>query len=319
VTLIVAVATGNYAFHASDRYVSVQPTPKNPSGDWDLHANKTVVAIGSDCWLVLGYTGLAYLDGKPTDQLIAEAISGYDDLSGGAAFIPWFLEQYPHYREIRDRVEQKLADAYSRLPKTAADKFATLVLASGVQRKEGLISGVMFQIKAQGSTTTAEEVVPNRLRAGNYHFGAVGMVNKDIINRMDARIPSAQSLEETRDMLMDAVIETSGLTDYVGDDVMGVILDKQNNTISTHFRRADPQRQAELLQKIENLEEQFGQMATVSTPYVLTPGMIYAPSIGNPGGWSMNTGITFNFTGFDIAPGSGGGAFVAGQPRTPPP
>lgn len=316
-TLIVAVATGNYAFHASDRYVSVQPTPKNPTGDWDLHANKTVVAIGSDCWLVLGYTGLAYLDGKPTDQVIAEAISGYDDLSGGAAFIPWFVPQRPHYREIRDRVEQKLADAYSRLPKTTADKYATLVLAAGVQRKDGLISGVMFQIKAHGRTTTAEEVVPNRLRAGSYQFGAVGMVNKDIIDHMDARIPSAQSLEETRDMLMNAVIETSRLTEYVGDDVMGVILDKQSNTISTHFRRADPQRQAELLQQVDNIDEHFKQMASVSTPYVLTPGMIYAPSIGSPGGWAMNTGINFTFSGFDDKPGPG--AFVAGQPRKPAP
>lgn len=318
-TLIVAVATGHYAFHASDRYVSVQKTPKNPSGDWDMHANKTVIAVGSDCWLVLGYTGLAYLDGRPTDQLIAEAISGYEDLSGESAFIWWLQDEYPHYREIRDRIEQKLAGAYSRLPKATRDRYPTLVLASGVQRKSGFISGVMFQITAQGVTASAQELIPTRLQPSKYHFGAVGMVNKDVINRLDTRIPTATTLEETRDMLMDAVTETSQLTDLVGKDVMGVFLDQHNQTISTHLRLADPSRQDDLFKQVssEVLTEQFREMPTVSTPYVLTPGIIYAPSIGTPGGWASSNGIKFNYSGFGINPTQKGGGFVVGQPRRP--
>lgn len=318
-TLIVAVAAGNSAIHASDRYVSVQPTPTNRSGDWDLHSNKTVVAIGSDCWLVIGYTGLAYLDGKPTDQLIAEAISGYDDLSGGAAFIPWFRPQYPHYREIRDRIEQKIGDAYSRLPEATANKYATLVLASGVQRKDNKVYGVMFQITIQGKTSNAIELAPDRLPPSEFRIHAVGMVNNDLISSARERIiAEAHSPEDIRNILMDAVTATSKLTDYVGDDVMGVILDKPNDTVSTLFSPADPQRQAELLQQLQNLDERFKQMASVSTPFVLTPGMIYGPSLGNPGGWKSNTGITFTFSGFDDEPRQGG-AYFAGQPRKPPP
>jgi hypothetical protein len=320
-TLIVAMACRNYAFHASDRYVSVQPTPKNPSGDWDMHANKTVIAVGSDCWLVLGYTGLAYLDGKPTDQLIAEAISGHDNLSGGAAFIPWFVPQLPHYREIRDKIEGKLADAYSRLPKTTADKYPTLVLASGVQRKNNLIHGVMFRVTVQGSTSDSVELTPSTISPSRFHINAVGMVNNPVIDRAKDRITQMTngSLEQVRDILMEAVIETSQLTDYVGEDVMGVVLDKQNNKISTHFRRVDPQRQAELLDQAGNINDRFKQMPTVSTPYVLTPGMIFGPSIGNPGGWSINNGISFEYSGFGFDPPEPGGAFVASQPRKPQP
>ncbi|MGV0993529.1 MAG: hypothetical protein ACOYB7_14880 [Mycobacterium sp.] len=181
-TLIVAVSTGNFAVHASDRYVSVQRTPRSPSGDWDVNANKTVVAIGSDCWVVLGYTGLAYLDGKPTDQVIAEAISGYDDLSGGAAFTPWFLEKYPHYREIRDRVESRIAEAYARLPEDVAAKYPTLVLASGVQRKDGMSRGVMFRITLQGKTSKAEELASG-LSHNQFHIHAVGMVSNPVIDK----------------------------------------------------------------------------------------------------------------------------------------
>ena len=298
--------------------MSVQPTPRNPGGDWDLHANKTVIATGSDCWLVLGYTGLAYLDGKPTDQVIAEAISGYEDLSGDAATIHWFPERYPHYREIRDRVESKLRDAYSRLPRATADKHATLVLASGVQRRRGLISGVMFQVTAQGNKVTAGELMPaQRLADGAYRVGAVGMVNRDVIRRMDERLDGAASLEVIRDRMMDAVAETSQLTELVGDDVMGVILDKQASTISTHFRRADPDRQRELWQKVDFLQDQprLKAMTTVSTPYVLTPGMIWAPAIGSPGGWSMNNGISLQYSGFDNPEVKSRAAFFVSQPR----
>ena len=55
-------------FHASDRLVSVPVTRKNPDGAHYIRSNKTVIVVGADCWIVLGYTRLAYLDGKPTDQ-----------------------------------------------------------------------------------------------------------------------------------------------------------------------------------------------------------------------------------------------------------
>jgi hypothetical protein len=147
------------------------------------------------------------------------------------------------------------------------------------------------------------------------------VVHNPTIDKAKERIATANPAtpEDIRAILMDAVTETSALTDYVGDDVMGVVLDKPNNTISTLFRRPDPERQAQLLARVGNVDEQFRQMATVSTPYVLTPGMIFAPSVGNPGGWSINSGINFEYSGLDFDPPKPGGAFVAGQPRRPPP
>ncbi|MDP7733983.1 hypothetical protein [Mycobacterium paragordonae] len=322
-TLIVAVATGNFAVHASDRYVSVQKTPRNPSGDWDVNANKTVVVIGSDCWVVLGYTGLAYLDGKPTDQVIAEAISGYDDLSGGAAFMPWFEERYPHYREIRDRVERRIADAYTRLPTGVAMKYATRVLASGVQRKDGMSRGVMFRITVQGSGSKAEELASSLLH-NQFHIDAVGMVNQQVIDRAKHRIETKQAVtaEDIRDIAMDAVIETSGMTDYVGDDAMGVILSNGEQTVGTHFRRSNVQNQEELFRRMKEHEDTFMYSGVTVTPYVLTHGMIYGPSAGTPGGWVSDSGLKFNFTGFDDpakVEGKPVKILFAGQPRKPKP
>lgn len=169
-TLIVALVAGNWAFHASDRFVSVNPTPANPTGEYDPHSNKTVVVVGTDCWVVLGYTGLAFLGGKPTDRLIAEAISGYDEL---APAMMTFRQQPPdlHYREIRRRVEEKLKDAYARLPK-AHRSIPTIVLASGIQRKDDMVTKVMFRTKVVGDTATSIEMRPDTQQFSSFYVDA---------------------------------------------------------------------------------------------------------------------------------------------------
>jgi hypothetical protein len=73
VTLVLSVATPAYALHVSDRLVSAGGKPFDPL------ANKTVVFRATDGLLAIGYTGIAFLDGLPTDTWIA------DELSEGAA------------------------------------------------------------------------------------------------------------------------------------------------------------------------------------------------------------------------------------------
>jgi hypothetical protein len=201
-TLIVAVVAGNWAFHASDRVVSAEPTPDNPTGEFDPHSNKTVVVVGIDCWVVLGYTGIAYLDGKPTDHLIAEAISGYDEFAP-AMFTFWQQPPDLHYREIRRRVENKLKDAYSRLPDSEKSR-ATLVLASGVQRKDGIVTKVMFRTKVQGDSVTSIEMRPDTPGFKGFYIDAVGMVKNEIIDRAKARL-SAIAPPVTADEVPDVV------------------------------------------------------------------------------------------------------------------
>jgi hypothetical protein len=320
-TLIVSLVAGNWAFHASDRFVSVEPTPDNPTGEFDPHANKTVIVIGTDCWVVLGYTGIAFLDGKPTDQLIAEAISGYDELAP-AMYTFWQRPPNLHYREIRDRVEGKLKDAYTRLSESEKRR-ATLVSAAGVQEKDGLVTKVMFRTAVVGDTATSVELRPDTQQFKSFYIDAVGMVNNPIIDRAKARLAAITSADEAaeqaRDILRDAVLETSALTDKVGDNVMTVILDNAAQTIRTGLHISDRKRQAELFetarQQRPDMYDQFAQKLTVSTPYVMMPGGIWGPSIGNPGGWSINNEITFDYTGFDDQPGSGGGATFGAQPR----
>jgi hypothetical protein len=56
--------------HIGDRLLTVG------ASSWDPLANKSVVLLGLDGFAVLSYSGLAYIDSKPTDQWLAEEVSG---------------------------------------------------------------------------------------------------------------------------------------------------------------------------------------------------------------------------------------------------
>ncbi|MDT7720338.1 MAG: hypothetical protein QOE94_1349 [Mycobacterium sp.] len=228
VTLILSAVCGRWAFHASDRFVSVKKTPKNPTGEHDPHSNKTVVVVGSDCWEVIGYSGLAYLNGRPTDQLIAEVLSGREDLS--SAGIGGWYQPNLHYREIRDRIEAAICDAYMRLS-LEEQKYSTSVLTAGVQRKGEGIQHVMFTVEVSQNGSRCTEFTNAHRREllmrpwfNRFHVDAVGTrigwlgaltaLRLSLYTRV-ARPPttSAEKFREGfRDILMDEVAATAILS-----------------------------------------------------------------------------------------------------------
>ena len=73
-TLHISLVPGHFVLQVSDRLVSVRRgTRVEP---FDQAANKTVIFFARDALVTIGYTGVAYLDGRPTDQWIAEKLSG---------------------------------------------------------------------------------------------------------------------------------------------------------------------------------------------------------------------------------------------------
>jgi len=71
-TLHITLITGEYIQTASDRLVTANRSAHDP------RANKSLLYTASDAVVTVGYTGLAYLRGMPTDQLIAQSLAGRD-------------------------------------------------------------------------------------------------------------------------------------------------------------------------------------------------------------------------------------------------
>ena len=61
-TLILSLASSWFTLQVSDRLVT------QAGKQFDPIANKNILYIGPDGIISLGYTGLAHLDGIPTDQ-----------------------------------------------------------------------------------------------------------------------------------------------------------------------------------------------------------------------------------------------------------
>lgn len=60
-----------YTLHASDRKLTLAS-----GAAFDETANKAIILWARDAWVSIGFAGVAYLDGTPTDQWLVEKITG---------------------------------------------------------------------------------------------------------------------------------------------------------------------------------------------------------------------------------------------------
>jgi hypothetical protein len=102
VTIILTAVLPNVVIQASDRLVTLR-------GNYRVHdtaANKSVVYVGVNCRLLIGYTGLAYINGIPTDEWIVEQL--YGERLG-----EWIQVRHPYESLNAQQVVERLRD---RLP-----------------------------------------------------------------------------------------------------------------------------------------------------------------------------------------------------------
>lgn len=132
VTLILGGVWNGYALHASDRQVSKRKKPSSPYEAHDLHSNKPSSLSRETVGWVIGYTGPAYLDDKPTDRFIAEAVSQRELGGGRSVHFGDFRDPGLQYMEVRRRIVDALTTAYSRLDQQVRD-IPTTVLIAGIQ------------------------------------------------------------------------------------------------------------------------------------------------------------------------------------------
>ncbi|MFD7841382.1 hypothetical protein ACFV4K_00380 [Nocardia sp. NPDC059764] len=311
-TLLVSAVTRNHAFHASDQLVTYGHA--DLTVEHDTRANKTIVIIGSDCWLVLGYTGVAYLDGRPTDQFIAEAVSGVADLSCGGILMRGLGQSLRiHFEEIGRRIVESVDAAFRRLPR-AAQKHKLILIGSGLQFTKPTWRHIIFQVEfnKEGWDSVGD---PGRGPSWNsYALNAAGDVQKPIIKRAHERIKAegAESPERIRSIMVDAVRETGAASKLVGENVISVILAPEQSEIGVYFHLSDAGPAIEL--PSANPDRVLPPPA-VYTPFVLLPSAVHCPSIASAG-VSRVDGLALKFHG----PSSTvGGGFLHGYDREPPP
>ena len=213
-----------------------------------MQANKTVIVIGSDCWLVIGYTGLAYINDKPTDQFMAEAIAGHEL---GGMWGMWNAGTQLHYREITNRISNAISSAFANLSWDERKHTITL-LGVGVQFQHRMstaalmlhrrVRHLMFETVISAHDVVHQEAARRTPSMFSFDHGHIGDVDETIYNAMRVKLRDRglESPDVFRDIMMDAIAATGKQSPVVGEDVIGVILKPIENLIRIHFKAADP-------------------------------------------------------------------------------
>ena len=69
-TLVLTVAASRFVVQVSDRLTTTSGVEHDP------RANKSIVFVSRDGVFAISYSGIAYLDGAPTDEWIGSALVG---------------------------------------------------------------------------------------------------------------------------------------------------------------------------------------------------------------------------------------------------
>lgn len=266
-TLVLTAVSKLHVFHASDRLL----TYRDGRGvqTWDAEASKTVIVMGDDCWLVLGYTGTAYIDGRSTAQLIAEIISGVADLGTGA-FISWQRPSPFHVQAIAERLVTGLNAVWQRLLATRRAS-GLQVSIGGIQNASPRPAHILWDVSLHSDGTFAlhkTDLSGFRWDAG-YTMTAVGAPLTEEIELLRARLRDRgeDSPNTFRDLLVESVQRTAAREPTVGRDVMTVVLKPTSDRIETSYRPG-PRTALDTALQVPTM---------AFSPWALTPGFIYAP------------------------------------------
>ena len=74
VTIILSLIHAQYALQISDRQLSEEKQPGQYEA-WDRASNKSVILLGHDGLISMGYSGPAFISGATTDGWIAEVVA----------------------------------------------------------------------------------------------------------------------------------------------------------------------------------------------------------------------------------------------------
>lgn len=267
-TLVLTAVAKQHVFHASDRLLTYRTTR---GGDvWDAEANKTVIVMGDDCWLVLGYTGAAYVGGRSTAQLLAECISGVADLSTGG-FIGWQRPRPFHLQAIVDRLVTCLNTAWLAVPSHQRAS-GLQVSIGGIQNATPRPAHVLWDLSLQPSGIFAvhrADLSGFRWDAG-YALTTVGAAAAEEIEqlRADLREHGEESPEVFRDLLVECVQRTAAREPTVGRDTMAVVLKPAADRIEVYYRPGPR----------TGVDDTLRLPTTAFSPWALTPAFIYAPA-----------------------------------------
>jgi len=270
-TLVLGAASEDGFVHLSDRWLTREDL-RRPQ---DMRANKTVVVAFHGFMLAIGYTGPGYLHGRPTDQVIAEAVAdctfeGRFASGGFEVTSPRMLDLWWTVERVRASLNHHLRS----VPERFRAGFAVDIVGMHWSRRYTRPLAWSLGMK-RGQLTLARETLPlSRSRfaltvegAGRVH---VAGVYRDLRDQKGG----IADLADLQDRLLEVFKRVAAAEPTsVGPDAMTVIgkIRDHRPDITVELVKAPPTPASLVREDRRDLEGH--------TPWILTPGHVMAPSM----------------------------------------
>jgi len=286
VTLSLASAGWPWAIQVTDRLVSLSPTGEA----FDRDANKNIIYHGRDGIAAIAYSGVAQIEGLPTDQWIVETITleqwgrgeGRGSISGGRP------RRWPKLGHAIRLIGVAFDEQCRRFPRTVgADPFE--VLAVGYQATHSRTTWFRpITLSYQKEAGAAPGVFTASPRWFRHPAGVIGICPAANIALLDvAGLPAqtrvCESPEETANVYVRAVQQAAAKSATIGADCISIEIDsptKRKPEVRVRFTpradRPDP----------DTHHTPVKSTALSFSPWIVGPEQSSAPKIFSVDGWS---------------------------------
>lgn len=298
-TLVIATASRYFAVMVSDRMITVSRRG-HPTRIFDPSSNKSVIFISSDCVLVFGYTGVAYLDRIPTDQWLAQELWGAPIVADDSGGIPMVGGQRPG----RKRINQILFGLRNRLRATPGGDQVE-IMAVGYRYYRNRFTPLLIAFDGAEGTLKAPMMTmrPSTDKAGREAM--IGTIpTRATIDEARSEAPILQRLNELQLAAHVASIHTSVVrrtaakTVTVGPHVMKIMI-----PTSHHRSWGRGPWQRKIVCQFDPLVSETGARddaaSALGAPSAFSPWVV--TDVGfQPAAFMGNMGIVRNFRGWSV-------------------
>ncbi len=236
-TFIWTVISAHGVVQVSDRLVSRGGVPIDPA------ANKTVLAYGRDGLITISCTGLAALEGLPTDVWVAHQIAGLPTGRDGRSEISLFrMQRLPQYLDVGQSVNA-LRVGLDRALRGPLSQYSQTFSIAGWQwsRRTGRARRIGWAVdKRPYAATKATSFIERRATSGTFLLTAAPMPppfsNDEITTLQDALRPALSDLQQCADILATSIRVGATRWPTIGSNCMAITLPPPMGTATAHCR-----------------------------------------------------------------------------------
>ena len=145
-TLVLTLLTARYVLQVSDRLVTETASCR----PFDPLANKNVIYHARDAIVSIGYSGLAYLEGVPTDQWIAQKLRGEDSFFQSPKRWNVKMARATRWLDIGQSVELLRQECQTVFSRPTADVQPQEIIVAGWQWSRGRTRPIAWWIGNTG-------------------------------------------------------------------------------------------------------------------------------------------------------------------------